>query len=138
MLFLKQTRDYKYALITNGGATLYDLSGNLEKDDVELTPDIMSGAQKVSGISVLSYDGGIGEIAIEGNNGMRKYKCSMNLTSLTTSLMTCGQGFICHLKSKGNIGTRFRQNIFIYPEDFDCFGLVSSLVEGSLEEVKGY
>lgn len=138
MLFLKQTRDYKYALITNGGGTLYDLSGNLECENIDLTPDIMSGAQKVSGISILSYDGGNGEIAIEGNSGMRKYKCNMNLTGLTTDLMTCGSKFICHLKSKGNIGTRFRQNIFIYPEEFDCFSLVNNLVKGSLEEVKGY
>lgn len=135
LLFLKQTRDYKYVLMTTGGGALYGVSGNLENENVEFTPDIMSGAQKVSGISVLSYDGGHGEIAVESNTGMKKFKSTMNLTNLVTSLMTCNQRFICQLKSKGNLGTRYRQNIFIYPEDFDCYSLIKALTGNALEEV---
>ncbi len=135
MLFLKQTRDYKYALMTTGGATLYDSSGALEKEDVELSPDITSGAQRVNGISVISYSGGTGEIAIEGNDGMKKYTTSEDMNVLTTNLLINTNKFICHLTSKGKINNvRYRQNIFIYPDYTDCLGLVKSLVT-TLKEV---
>lgn len=135
MLFLKQLRDYRYALITTGGATVYDSGGNLQNENVELSQDIINGAQRVSGISVLSFDGGSGEVAIEGGNNLKKYRADFNLVNLVSELMVSDYKFICHLKSKGKIeDTRYRQNIFIYPEDFNCLSLLKSLT-GSLEEV---
>jgi hypothetical protein len=120
VLYFKNLKGFEYALITNGGASVYGTDGGLKQLNIPLEPKLMQGAIKVEGISIVTYNGMDYEVATEDNNGLVKY-IGGNLDSARfIQQVMMERQFICQLKSQGKAGnTRYRQHIFIFPENFN-------------------
>jgi hypothetical protein len=125
MLYLKNLKGYEYCLITTGGASIYNSMGQLKQNNVALDPSLMTGAQKVNGVSILVYNGDKYEIALESEDGLKRYKGGADVAQMIAR-MKANRDYIVCLNNKGKAeGVRYRQTIFVYQNNYDINAVVS-------------